>query len=194
MPLSFDTQSHGQIPIGFFNIDTDMILIENYFMFIEDFCKWITDWSGQSGDLETKVKMFVIENPDDIGNLMGAISGVVFTGFIGEVYKKFPFPKEPEAFRQKPEGVKNRTVVEKIIKKFAKKNTIKISISKKEQTITIGDYMFSREQFHEVIYYIWRGGMPRWTDDEKPVYVEEMMKAVIASKHWLFKVEQTDNH
>jgi hypothetical protein len=41
MPISFPSKSHGQIPIGFFNIETDMLLMDRYFFFSTDFCEWI---------------------------------------------------------------------------------------------------------------------------------------------------------
>ena len=33
MPLSFESQSHGQVAFGFFNIASDMLLLERYFFF-----------------------------------------------------------------------------------------------------------------------------------------------------------------
>ncbi len=36
MPLLFQSLSHGEIPFGFFNIETDMILLQNYFFFASD--------------------------------------------------------------------------------------------------------------------------------------------------------------
>ena len=36
MPLLFQSLSHGEIPFGFFNIETDMILLNNYFFFASD--------------------------------------------------------------------------------------------------------------------------------------------------------------
>lgn len=187
MPISFDTESHGKIPIGFFNIDTDMILIKNYFVFVSNFCDWIINWTSVDEEFETEVEMYAIKNLDDIGHLMGAITGLIYTGFIGEVYKKFPFPENKEDFNQKSEGFKNRPIVEKIIEKFSNLEKFKIVISKRSGTITIGEFDFSREQFHDVISYIWRGGMPQWHDGIRPKYVEEMMKAVLRSKHWLFR-------
>jgi hypothetical protein len=192
MPLSFKTMSHGEIPVGFFNIDTDMILINNYFVFASDFCDWIIDWTKSKKDLNAEKEMYVILDLKDIGDLMGAISGRVFSGFVGEVYKKFPFPDKPEDFRQKPEGFKARKNIEKIIKEFAVQESIKIIISLEGRTIEIGDYVFSREHFHEVISYIWRGGMPKWKDNERPEYVKEMMKAVITSQHWLFRSKEME--
>ena len=87
MPFAFNTKSHGEIPIGFFNIDTDMILINNYFVFTSDFCKWVSAWAAGKQNIKTEKEFYIIENPKEIGNLMGAISGEVFTGFIGDLYK-----------------------------------------------------------------------------------------------------------
>jgi len=189
MPLSLETMNHGVIAFGYFNIDSDMLLLDKYFMFASDFCSWVIDWSKGSGDKnhESSKEIYVIDETEKIGNLMGAISGVVFTGFIGEVYKKYPFPKEPGEFRQKTEGYKNREVVEGIMKEFGIKKKVKVKISKAKQTISIGDYEFSKEQFHELLGYVWRGGMPKWKDELRPDYVDTMMRAIIESKHWLFK-------
>jgi len=192
MPLSFQTISHGEIPVGFFNIDTDMILINDYFVFASDFCECIKEWTKGEENVESEVEMYVIDNLEKIGNLMGAIAGRVHTGFIGEVYKKFPFPEKREDFKQKPEGYKSRKDIEQIIKKFAERRNIPIAISKTKATISIGDYGFNTEQFHEVISYLWCGGMPKWKDEKRPKYIEEMMKAVITSKHWLFKHDKTE--
>ena len=186
MPLSFDTVSHGVIPIGFFNIDSDMLLINNYFVFASEFCGWIIEWTTEKESIDVEKELYLIKNPEKIGNLMGAIAGVIFTGFIGEVYKKYPFPEKKEDFHQKPEGDKTQQEIENIIKEFTTKEKINISTSTENKTISIGDYVFTKPQFHEVISYIWRGGMPKWRDDERPKYVEEMMKAVLTSKHWLF--------
>ena len=37
MPLEFQSISHGKIAFGFFNIETDMILLGHYFLFARDF-------------------------------------------------------------------------------------------------------------------------------------------------------------
>ena len=187
MPIAFNSVSHGEIPIGFFNIDTDMILINNYFVFASDLCNWLSTWAAGKQNIKTEKGFYVIENPKDIGNLMGAISAEVFTGFIGELYKKFPFPKDIGDFKQKPDGFKNRLVVEKLIQKYANLSNVDIIISKKNETISIGEYGFDRFDFHQILLYLWQGGMPKWRDDEKPGYVLKMMEAVISSKHWLFK-------
>ena len=187
MPLAFETESHGTIPVGFFNIDSDMLLINNYFIFASELCSKISEWAASEGEIETQIEIYVIKNESDIGDLMGAIRGIIFTGFIGEVYKLYPFPVRHEDFKQKPEGYKTQEQIEEIIRKFAKAEKIDINISKSDKSITIGEYVFNRKHFHEVIGYIWRGGMPMWKNDVRPGYVEDMMKAVLSSKHWFFK-------
>jgi hypothetical protein len=187
MPLGFKTLSHGEIPIGFFNIESDMFLINNYFIFASDICEAITEWTKGAEEQALELQLFIIEDPEDIGNLMGAINGLVFTGFIGELYKRYPFPEKSEDFMQNTQGYKTQKEVEDIIRNFGKLKKINVLISKKEGTIDIGEYKFSKEQFHEVLAYIWRGGMPLWRDDRRPDYVEVMMKAVMKSENWLFK-------
>ncbi|RLB99021.1 MAG: hypothetical protein DRH90_21110, partial [Deltaproteobacteria bacterium] len=46
--------------------------------------------------------IYLISQREMIGNLSGAIHGYEFTGFIGEVYKLFPFPESHAGFKQKP--------------------------------------------------------------------------------------------
>jgi hypothetical protein len=106
MPLEFDSLNHERIAFGFFNIETDMILLEHYFLFAQDFCGQISKY-GQipvNEIYESSWDIYMIENNLDVGNLMGAIHGFDLRGFIGEVYRFFPFPKEREKFKQNPEG------------------------------------------------------------------------------------------
>ena len=71
-------------------------------------CSWTATFSlprifvsGSSNGLAmktssvTKEPVYAIQDREMIGNLSGAIHGHQFTGFIGEVYKHFPFPEEP---------------------------------------------------------------------------------------------------
>jgi hypothetical protein len=194
MPLSFETLSHGQIPIGFFNIDTDLFLIDNYFIFTDDLCSAIIAWAAIELDTEeytTGLDFYIISNPEKVGNLMGAIYGVVYTGFIGEVYKKFPFPQKKEDFKQKTNGYKNREVVKTLLLKFAKETHVEVKLNKKTGVLDLGEFKFNQEQFHEVIAYIWHGGMPRWKDDQQPEYVKSMMRTVLESNHWFFRAAET---
>lgn len=178
MPLLFQSLSHGEIPFGFFNIETDMILLKNYFFFASDMAenviKLAEDSQGQSWSV-------YILHEGQIGNLMGAISGVVFQGFIGEVYTHFPFPHEPEKFKQNPEGYRTRELIEEIVNRYTGSSEISISIDEKKKSIRIGECQFSRLGFHALLGYLWVGGYPRWKDGIRPPYILSMRKAVEGS-------------
>jgi len=82
-----------------------MLLMDRYFFFSTDFCEWIIEWAD-AGDFNRDEKMvYAIQKREMIGNLSDAIYGYEFTGFIGEVYKRFPFPEKvlfeyPERFEK----------------------------------------------------------------------------------------------
>jgi hypothetical protein len=188
MPLEFESLNHGRIAFGFFNIETDMILFNQYFLFAEDFCQCISEASQKNEPIfKTSLEGYSFQNTEDIGNLMGAIYGVEFRGFIGEVYKLFPFPKKQEDFKQKPEGFKTRTIIEKLIQKFGKGKSIPFLINHKPDQIAIGEYLFSKASFHELIQYIWLGGFPRWKENLRPDYVSAMKKIIGQFKNPIFE-------
>jgi hypothetical protein len=188
MPLEFDSLSHGKIAFGFFNIETDMILLEHYFLFAQDFCNHISKIAEIPINeiYESSWDIYLIENNFDIGNLMGAIYGIDFRGFIGEVYKLFPFPKEREKFKQNPEGFKTQSLIEKLTQKYGKKMKIQFLIHLKDDKIGIGEYLFNRTSFQELIQYIWMGGFPCWKDGIRPDYVLRMESMIEKSKNPLF--------
>ncbi len=189
MPLAFHSISHATIAFGFFNIDSDMLLLEDYFFFATSFCKYISEIAEPNHGkvLNTLWKVFHIADPQDIGDLTGAINGIRHTGFIGEVYRGFPFPRQPENFKQKPDGFKTRSVMEKIISKYATQIDISFSVDKTGEKVTIDDYQFSRASFQELIKYVWKGGYPRWKDEIRPDYVLAMKKNIEKSKNRLFE-------
>ena len=189
MPLEFASLSHGRIAFGFFNIETDMVLLEHYFLFAQDFCEHISE-SAQAPSNEidrSSWDIYLIEENRDAGNLMGAIHGIDLSGFIGEVYKLFPFPEERERFRQNPGGFKTRPLVEKLIQKYGEKRKIEFSIRPKEDKVGIGQYLFDRASFQELVRYIWVGGFPRWKDGIRPDYVLRMKQAIERSKRSVFE-------
>ncbi len=188
MPLEFQSISHGKIAFGFFNIETDMILLEHYFLFAQNFCDHISKIAEipLKKIYESSWEIYLIENNFDMGNLMGAIYGIDLRGFIGEVYKLFPFPKHPEDFKQKPEGFKNRILIDELIQKFSKRLNISFVIHPKDDQIGIGEYFFDRTSFQELIQYIWLGGFPRWRDGIRPDYVLKMKGVIEKSKNPLF--------
>ena len=164
MPLAFESLSHGTIAFGFFNIESDMLLLDRYFIFAQDFCGYIEMIAKDSGDRPYKSLWPIqyIEDAADIGDLMGAIQGIRFTGFIGELYRHFPFPQHSEDFKQNPMGYQTHSVVAALIAKYAQSREISVVVSSERDKVEIGVYRFSRSQFQELIKYVWRGGYPRW--------------------------------
>ena len=188
MPLSFRSQSHGNIAFGFFNIESDMLLLENYFFFADDFCKWINQMAKQddAGTKPLQCQAYSIDDPNDIGDLMGAIHGIRFTGFIGKLYTLFPFPDDPKAFKQNPEGYQTRDIVLSEIEGVAKREYIQIEFFK-DGSVKVGPYLFDNAIFHDLLRYVWQGGYPRWKDEKRPGYVLEMKQSVQDSHNSFFK-------
>ncbi|MBW1704006.1 MAG: hypothetical protein JRJ86_02440 [Deltaproteobacteria bacterium] len=188
MPLAFESISHGTIAFGFFNIDSDMLLLDRYFLFATEFGEYISSMAknDKDGACETSWQVYYIADPEDIGDLMGAIHAVRHTGFIGKTYRRFPFPLNPEDFKQKPEGYRNREIVESMIEKYAEACPIPVITDKNAQEISIGAYRFTRAVFHQLLNYVWRGGYPRWKDEVRPGYVMAMKQAAEQSGNSLF--------
>jgi hypothetical protein len=189
VPLQFESISHGSIAFGFFNIETDLILLNHYFLFAEDFCRSVSSIAeGQmSGIYKTSWDIYLFEQMKNIGNLMGAIRGVDDRGFIGEVYRHFPFPKKRTEFKQKPDGFKKRSEIEEMIGNFAIKTSISVFIDERMEQITIGVFVFNRPVFQDLIHYVWVGGFPRWQDNLRPDYVLSMQERIKRSNKPLFE-------
>jgi len=188
MPLAFQSISHGEIAFGFFNIETDMLLLNNYFFFASEFCHSISTWASHTTVSSGSITWdgYVLSHKD-IGNLMGAIHGFDMSGFIGDTYTLFPFPKDPSLFKQNPEGYKTQETIKGLIERYAHTTTIPVREDRYNNTVLIGEYLFSKEVFHELLNYVWLGGYPRWKDEIRPPYVIEMKEAIIHSTHPLFK-------
>lgn len=189
MPLAFDSLSHGTIAFGFFNIESDMLLLDRYFIFATDFCRHISDIAENVSEksYHTTWSVHSITAAEDVGDLMGAIHGVRFTGFIGKLYRRFPFPQQPEDFKQNPGGHQTQALVSNMIREFAEPTEIAVGISPDKAEIAIGYYRFSRNQFQELIKYVWHGGYPRWKDAIVPVYITEMKNKIIQNPKGLFR-------
>ena len=189
MPLAFESISHGTIAFGFFNIQSDMLLLEHYFFFAEDFCGWIVEMAEQEDTLclETHWPVFDIPACEDIGDLMGSIHGVRFSGFIGELYKRYPFPPKQEDFKQNPEGYKTRQEVKELIREYSIQKDVTVILDVAKGQISFGEYRFGRQVFQGLILYVWRGGYPRWRDESPPGYVVEMKKTLEKHRSGLFQ-------
>ena len=88
MPLGFESTSHGSIAFGFFNIESDMLLLDSLFFFADAFCSAV-EQAGEHGRAE--IDGYRIDEREKIGDLHGAIAGRVFSGFIGSTYRVWPF-------------------------------------------------------------------------------------------------------
>jgi len=194
MPLTFESMSHGTIAFGFFNIESDMLLLEHYFIFATDFCQFIEDVAVKSNEEAYKNKwpLYVIEESENIGDLMGAIHGIRHTGFIGEVYRRFPFPNNIENFKQKPTGYQSQALIRDIILRYARLVHIPVNVAKGVFEINIGQYRFSCKAFQELVRYVWRGGYPRWKDELRPDYVLAMQNKIEGYRQGLFEKIQFD--
>jgi len=189
MPLEFHSLSHGRIAFGFFNIDTDLLLLEKYFFFAHFFCNTveiIASWKEHKVD-NFVLSGYVIERFGDIGNLMGAIHGIDLKGFIGAVYQLFPFPQSPEEFKQKLDGKTNKAVVETLINQWGQPVKILVGVEAQSQRVRIAELFFSKAVFHDLVAYVWRGGMPGWQDNLRPDYVIAMKDAINISISPIFE-------
>ena len=189
MPLAFNSLSHGTIAFGFFNIDSDMLLCDRYFLFATDFCNYMGNLAENAGkeSYQALWQVYFIKSSEDIGDLMGAIHGNHLSGFIGELYRSFPFPQKPEDFKQKPEGVQTQSQVSEIIAKYAQPQEISFTVSRNGSEIELGVYRFNRIEFQKLIMYVWRGGYPRWKDEIRPGYVTEMRDKILKNCNGVFE-------
>lgn len=194
MPLAFESLSHGTIAFGFFNIDSDMLLFEKYFLFGSEFCEHISDMAENCDEdqFESNWPVYTIEDRAQIGDLMGAIHGIRFTGFIGEIYRRYPFPEKPEAFKQKPEGYQSQALVRDMISNYAVQILLRVDANNRALEVDIGEYKFSRKTFQELVTYVWRGGYPRWRDGIRPDYVLDMKDNIASHPRGLFEKIQLD--
>ena len=188
MPLAFDSLSHGTIAFGFFNIETDMLLLEHYFFFATQFCTFVSHIAEIKPEAGYRCfwQVYSITDSADIGDLMGAIHGIHYKGFLGETYRRFPFPKNREDFKQQSEGFKNRVIVEEIIQKYARPKQLLVVIEEGNQVIRLGEYLFNRPSFLALIRYVWQGGYPRWKEGKRPQYVLEMKEKIITHRGSFF--------
>jgi hypothetical protein len=188
VPLAFESLSHGAIAFGFFNIESDILLLDRYFLFAENFCNYLKTMAKNAADepYQSDWTIHFVESIDAIGDLTGAIHGARYTGFIGELYRHFPFPRQQEDFKQKPEGYQTQSLVLEILKKYAQPRKISVAISPENDNLQIGDYRFSQMQFQELIKYVWRGGYPRWKDEIRPDYVRAMKDFILQNPKGIF--------
>jgi hypothetical protein len=189
MPLPFDSKSHGTIAFGFFHIESDMLLLENLFFFAGMFYTRLTELAESDGraPFHAYIEGYRISRREDIGDLTGAIHGTRYFGFIGNLYRRIPFPKRPDDFRQKGKGLLLQPVVESDLLIYGRRIRIPFIALDSKGDVGIGPYRFNPDIFMQLVNYVWLGGYPRWKDAVRPPYVEEMKKAIEKSRNPLFK-------
>lgn len=187
MPLEFESLSHGKIVFGFFNIETDLLLLNQYFFFAEDFCHTLRKVAGKTeGICRTEWEGYRIEF-GKIGNLKGAIHGIDFRGFIGAVYQRFPFPERQEDFKQNPEGYRTRSLMDPLLQSYGEKVSIPLAFDRGKNHIILSEFVFDKPSFWKLVEYIWLGGLPRWKDRRRPEYIMAMKEAIERASHPMLK-------
>jgi hypothetical protein len=73
-----------------------------------------------------------------------------------------------------------------LIQLNGERTSVFLAVDEKRDRIAIGEYIFNKPSFHELIQYIWRGGYPRWKDEIRPDYVLAMKDKIDQSKNLLF--------
>jgi len=189
MPLAFHSISHGTVAFGFFNIESDMLLLEHYFFFSTVFCGHLNRISQQPENSPSggAFKGYTISEPQNVGDLMGAIHGIRYTGFIGALYRRYPFPADPRDFKQNPEGTQTQAAVDALIAQYAEKTDIPFTCGGPDSDVAIGEYRFDRACFHQLIEYVWQGGYPRWKNGTRPDHVRVMKENLSRSQRTLFR-------
>lgn len=186
MPLAFESTTHGTVAFGFFNIETDLLLLEHRFFFATDFARWVADLAGVVADRhETAWEAWTVDRPGDVGDLHGAIRGTRHTGLIGSVYRRFPFPAEPAGFRQNPEGDRTRAEIEALLEGWGRRESISVIADRAMGEVSVGGIGFDRAGFRALVRYVELGGYPRWRDDAPPQYVADMARAVAAGRGFI---------
>ena len=180
MPLAFDSSSHGTVAFGFFNIETDMLLLEELFFFADEFCRGVIECVVDEKS-DVCIPGWRIAERTKIGDLHGAIAGVVHSGFIGATYQLYPFPTAPEDFKQNPEGGRTQGEIEELIASWGDAVDVSLSTSGIGALVSMGEYRFTSEEFAALVAYVERGGYPRWRDEVRPNYVTRMIERLSAS-------------
>jgi hypothetical protein len=166
--------SHGRVAFGFFNIATDLLLLQELFFFADRFCGLALDLADQVGRPGHAAALpgWRIDDPERLGHLHGAIAGVDLSGFIGAVYRRFPFPAERSKFKQHPEGRQTQEVVTELLAAWAEPLSLTVAVT--AEGVGLGSYLFSPEGWGRVVEYVWRGGMPGWRGGLRPGYVDRL--------------------
>jgi hypothetical protein len=84
MPLSFESISHGAIAFGFFNIDSDMLLLDQHFLFGSEFCLHIGEMAENVDKDQFKTNWPVFKQKPE-GYLNQAVVREMISGYARQV-------------------------------------------------------------------------------------------------------------
>ena len=178
MPLAFRSESQGTIAFGFFNIEIDLLLLEQLFFFADRFCAAVVELAEAAGG-EVGLDGWRLERAR-IGDLHAAIAGVDHSGLIGASYRLYPFPSRPEGFRQSPEGARNQGVMRPLLDEHGCRETFRLRWDRQAARVTVSELALSEAIFATLIAYVDRGGYPRWREERRPRYVGSMLERLDA--------------
>ena len=193
MPLLFNSLSHGVVSFGFYNIETDGLLLGQHFFFCTDFCTAMKVLFEKPLDeaATTAFSGHVFQDPQRIGNLKGAITkDSRHTGFFGELYRIWPFSEAPGAFRQKLHCFENREQTLALLESMAAPIEIQGTRNANFQQVAIGSYHFSRKEFVRLLQYVARGGYPTWEDHNEsqlPAQLGVLRQLLAQHEEWLME-------
>ena len=172
MPLPFPSRSHGPIAFGFFNIASDMLLLQELFFFADRFCAAVAELALERHSAPLPCWRLA---RSAVGDLHGAIAGVDLSGFIGATYRLFPFPARRELFKQGPEGQETQPQIAELADRHGAADEIALRWDEQAGLVSVDSYCFTEAAFRELVAYVDRGGYPRWRDEQRPDYVREVV-------------------
>jgi hypothetical protein len=181
VPLAFSSLSHGTIAFGYFNIESDMLLLEQLFFFTDLFCDAVISLDADAisqGSVEIILPGWRIDDRSEVGNLHGAIAGMDHSGFIGATYRRYPFPTSPSGFKQNPEGSVTQREIEAMIHPFGRAEALPLRWNRPDSIVSVAEIDFDLPGFAALLAYVDRGGYPRWRDDVRPEPVKRMIETL----------------
>lgn len=201
MPLGFESLSHQVVAFGFFHIETHLLLLERSIFWAGDFCAAMSSLAGSRDEAWAQSLLgWRMETPEDMGDLHGAIAGINLGGFLGQLYGRWPFPVQPDGFRQKAHGAAPPQEVEAALNRWGRPQEIVArtggggggkgsgggrgsggSGGGRGGTLSLAGVSFSPVQTAALVDYVWRGGMPGWQGGVRPDFVLSMARDLTAA-------------
>jgi hypothetical protein len=175
MPLGFHCLSHGAIAFGFFNIETDLLLMHQHVFWCRDFCVLVSDLAKTEPRkwFQARLNAWFLPSQADLGDLHGSIAGRTHYGLIGETYRLWPFPRDLADFHQKSVGAAAKKEVQEMVDRFGQPQELEVVADAENVVLSLGEYQFNPTGVRALADYVWRGGMPGWLGGERPDYLWE---------------------